>query len=266
MNEENYEYLSKQILKTGFGEGHRDKLKENMQSATPEFSIFHSQDFGRDNTVATLHFRKSDDSERYFFNRFTLLLKNEQHPEPIKQTFNQYYMQDNVTLKEGYNQLSGRAVFREFTPKEGEKYKAWEVLDFKNVDKSGNYETKKYYRLDLERELDKFAVKEMLTDPEKKYLMESLQRGNRQSATVLIAGEEKKVFIEAAPQFKSLNFYDSDMKRINTQSLSQGKEGESQKQEEKKEIKQEQKAGDSDEGAAGNQSEGKGKRRQQGVH
>ena len=104
-------------------------------------------------------------------------------------------MQDNTTLKQAYNQLKGNAIYKEFTPKEGSKYKAWETLDFKNTDINGNYETKKHYKFDLEKELNGAGIKEMQDPTQKERLMESLQRGNRPAATVIQDGKEQKLFI-----------------------------------------------------------------------
>src|SRR5690606_16815404 len=68
MNQKNFEYLKDQIKFTGFGEGLENELKEKMQKQTPKFMLLHQGNFGKDETVSTLHFRKSDQSEMYFFN------------------------------------------------------------------------------------------------------------------------------------------------------------------------------------------------------
>ncbi|MBC7886667.1 MAG: hypothetical protein H7Z13_02175 [Ferruginibacter sp.] len=267
MNEKNFDYLNKQIKFTGFGEGHSDELKDKIQQQTPEFTIFHQQDFGKDNTVATLQFKKSDDSDMYFFNRFNLLVKNEQQSDPVKQTFYISNKEDNITLKEAYNLMNGRAVNKELSTKEGEKYNAWLQLDFKAIDKNGNYETKRFhqnYGYDLEQTLGKHPIKELSNEVDKGRLMESLQRGNRQSVTFQNEGKEQKVFIEAAPQFKSLNFYDVNMKRINAQTLYE-KQGEVQteKQEAKKESIKEKVTDDDGEGPK--QSQKKSRKKSQGI-
>jgi hypothetical protein len=270
MNENNYDYLNKQIKFTGFGEGHQEKLKENLQKQTPEFTIFHQQDFGKDNVVATLQFKKSEDSDMYFFNRYNLMLKNQQHTDPLKQTFYINNKEDNITLKEAYNMMSGRAVHKELTNKEGEKYNAWLQLDFKTIDKHGNYEVKKFhqnYGFDLEKTLAKYPIKELSVESDKPRLMESLHRGNRQGVTFQHDGREQKVFIEASPQFKSLNFYDGNMKRVNAHTLyeKQG-EGQTEKQEAKKETVKQDKAGDDEpEIGAQKQSAKKGRKKRQGI-
>jgi len=225
MNEKNVDYLNNQIKYTGFGDGHLEKLKEKIKEGKPEFTLFHNADFGKDATVATLQFKKSDKDDMYFYNRYSLMLKSAQHPDPIKQTFYISNKEDNITLKEGYNLMSGRAVHKELATKEGEKYTAWLQLDFKNTDKNGNYEMKKFhqnYGYDLAATLAKHPIKELLNENDKTRLMESLQRGNRQAVTLGVSDKELKIFIEASPQFKSLNFFDSSMKKATVQSLHEG--------------------------------------------
>jgi hypothetical protein len=58
--------------------------------------------------------------------------------------------------------------------------------------------------------------------------MNSLKKGNLQSATFIKDGQEVKQYLEATPQFKTLTVYDADMKRLDTrqvtaQEQSQGK-------------------------------------------
>lgn len=270
MNEKNFDYLSKQIQFTGFGDGHKDELMQKMKENKPEFTIFHQQDFGKDSTVATLQFRRPEEGDMYFFNRYSLMLKGPKHEEPIKQIF---YInndmkkkeQEDITLKEGYNLLSGRAVQKDLVNKNGEKYTAWMQLDFKITDKHGNYEEKKFhqnYGYDLEQLLSKHPIKELNTIEDKKMLMESLQRGNRQAVTFQINGQEQRIFIEAAPQFKSINMYDSGLKRVNAQSVRESKgEQQAQQQDKKESLKVNHSAAGDDEPPA--QSEKKGRKRGQ---
>ena len=220
MNEKNFDYLKDQLKYTGFGESANTDLKEKMQQQSAEFKIFHKQDFGQDHAVATLHFRKSDQSDMYFLNRYDLHLKNDKSEQVAKQTF---YMgkDNNITLKEGYNLMSGRAVNKDLTAKEGQVYNAWIQLNFKETDKQGNYQMSKFhqnYGFDLEKELAKHPIKELGNEQDKARLVESLQRGNRQSVTVIRDGSEQKLFLEANPKFKTLTVYDQSMQRVQSQS------------------------------------------------
>lgn len=245
MNERNYDYLKEQLKYTGFGESLQKELKEKLGKQTPEFTLFHQQDFGKDNTVSSLLFKKSKESDMYFFNRYDLLLKKDNSPDKVKQSFLINNKESNITLKEAYNLMNGRAVEKQLATKDDEKYKAWLQLDFKSIDKNGNYEMKRFhenYGYKLDEALAKLPLKELNIEADKTRLTESLQRGNRQAATIVQDGKEQKIFIEAAPQFKTLNIYDSNMQRINAQSLLGKKEEKQEMQESKKETKKTEKS------------------------
>lgn len=239
MNEKNFDYLKNQVKFTGFGEGLENELKEKLQAQEPRFTLFHNATFGKDATISTLQFKKSEESDMYFFNSYSLALKNDQHTDAIKQTFYISNKDDNITLKEAYNLLSGRAVHKELSNKEGEKYTAWLQVDFKEMDKNGNYKMKQFhqnYGYKLEETLWKHPIKELGIEQAKTRLLESLERGNRQSVTLIKNGEEQKVFIEASPQFKGLNFYDADMQRMKADQISEKKTTEQSVKQEVKET------------------------------
>lgn len=248
MNEKNYDYLKDQLKYTGFGEGLQNELKEKMEKQTPEFQLNHSQKFGKDEVSATLHFKKSNESEMYFFNRYDAALKPEKDADAMQQTF-YINKESNITLKEGYNLMSGRSVNKDLTTKEGEKYNAWVQMDFKETDNNGNFKMKQFhqnYGYNLEQALVKLPIKELSTDTDKAALMQSLEKGNRQAVIFVQEGKEQRQFIEANPQFKSITVYDGNMQRVNNQVQ---KEKESSGQSTKQDAKKELKLGD-DEGEA----------------
>lgn len=77
----------------------------------------------------------------------------------------------------------------------------------------------------MKNAVGKFPIAE-LKDPEKeKALIQSLQKGNVQSVTIEKDGSSHKMFIEADPQFKKVNLYDSNMKMVAKESLDQYKTG-----------------------------------------
>jgi hypothetical protein len=45
--------------------------------------------------------------------------------------------------------------------------------------------------------------------------MQSLQKGNIQSVSISVGGAPQKMFIEANPQYKTINLYDDKMQRLN---------------------------------------------------
>ncbi len=252
MNEKNYDYLSNQLKYSGFGDELSEKLKDQIKLGGSEFKLFHSKSFGKDETVATLQFKKPDNSDMYFFNRYSLMLKTPKMDDPVTQTFFINNKEDNITLKEGYNLLNGRAVYKELTSKDGQKNNAWVQLNFKETDTNGNFRVKSFYEnygFNLGKELAKHPIKELGNEENKQNLLASLQRGNRQSVTITTGGKEDKVFVEAAPQFKGLNFYDEKMYRLKPdqlRNLSSKEVSQDTKQDIKKEQKQGVASGDSE--------------------
>ena len=138
--------------------------------------------------------------------------------------------------------MEGRSVNKDLTNKEGQVYNAWIQMDFKESTNNGNFKLKHYhqnYGYDLEAALSKHPIKELGNEEYKSNLVDSLKKGNMQSATFQMGGAEQKQYIEANPQFKTINIYDSSMQRLdNWQSKKEGQsEGKDQavKQDSKKE-------------------------------
>jgi len=251
MNEKNFDYLKEQVKYTGFGEGLENDLKEKMQQQEPNFKLYHNAHYGNDIAVATLNFKKSEQSDMYFFNSYQVNLQKEHGKEIMEQTF---YINkgNNITMKEAYNLMEGRAVNKDLTNKEGQVYNSWSQFDFKDADSNGNFKLKQYhqnYGYDLKEAFGKQAMKE-LNDPkiyEDPDFINSLKKGNLQSVIVMKGDTSTKVYIEANPQFKSINVYDANMQRLDQRQAKGEKQGEVQEQAAKQTKKESQ--GAAEEGA-----------------
>ncbi len=249
MNQKNLEYLGDQVKFTGFGESLEKELKEKMQQQAPEFQITHNAKFGNDDLVASLHFKKSDQTDMYFFNRYDVSLIPENSKEKMEQTF--FINKGNtITLKEAYNLMNGRSANKDQTNKEGQVYNAWMQMDFKETNNNGNYRIKQFhqnYGYDLDAVLAKHPIKELTNEQEKLRLIQSLQKGNRQSVTFIESGNEQKHFIEANPQFKTINIYDTNMQRLSNRQSKEEKQAQGESKSVKQEAKKENKSqGDDD--------------------
>lgn len=246
MNEQNFDYLKKQILYTGFGEDLQRELKEKMSQGASEFTLAHRASFNNDNTEATLYFKKSQTGDMYFFNRYALTIK-ENEKDAMTQSFN-VTRENSITLKEGYNMMQGRSIYKELTNQHQEKYHAWLQLNFKETDTYNNFKLKQFhdnYGYDLASTLARYPIKELESEQNRQSLMRSLEKGNRQSVNIMYEGKEQKMFIEANPQYKSLNIYNTEMLRVNIQAEKQSlgekqavSEKQSEKQSEKKSVGQ----------------------------
>lgn len=258
MNEKNFDYLKDQIKYTGFGEGLESQLKANLNKAQTEFRLEHTAKYGKDELNTSLHFKKSTQSDMYFFNSYSASLKKPDSNSSVNQTFYINKEGGNTTLKEAFNLLDGRAVNKDLINKDNKLYNAWQQLDFKESTANGNFKVKQFsqqFGFDLEKALAKHPIKELATEQEKSRLIESLQKGNRQAVTFSDGGTEQKRFIEANPQFKSITVYDEQGHRVRQSQTEKKAEGHSQS--EKQDAKKQ--SVNKDEAEPGSQKTGKRK-------
>lgn len=217
MNEKNFEYLRDQVKLTGFGESLEYELKEKMKQQADKFEITFAKEYGKNKVEATLNFKKSEQGDMYFFNTYDLRLNKDTPDMARQQTFFINNNKSTITMKEAYNLLDGRSVFKELKTKDGQDYSAWVKIDFKQSDEKGNFKQVQFgerYGYDLEAELKKHPIKELANDAYKEDLIGSLKKGNLQSATFIKDGQEVKQYVEANPQYKNINLYDSAMQRL----------------------------------------------------
>ncbi|MFW0736862.1 hypothetical protein [Flavobacterium sp. T12S277] len=246
MNQKNLEYLKDQLKYTGFGETFEAELKENMQRGDKDFKIIHNGIMNngvpnKDTLTVELNFKKSDQTDMYFFNSYHVNLQKEENKPGLEQTFYINKDSSSITLKEAYNLMEGRSINKDLKTKEGELYNVWLKMDFKEAaDSNGNFKLSHYhqnYGYDLQASLEKHSIKELNTPKYKEDLLSSLKKGNLQSVTFVIGGVESKQYVEANPQFKTLNVYDVNFQRINHRESKEEKKSESENQSVSKEQK-----------------------------
>jgi len=220
MNTQNLEFLKKSLLNLGFGEKVNEKLETNINKKVPEFNLTAQHEFNQKKVDYTLHFKAGENQEMYFFNKFDATLNKGKEKE-MDQTF--YINKGNgVTAKEAFNLMEGRAVHKQLFNKDGEKYQAWLQLDNDNLTQNGNREIKKFnenYGFDIEQVISGKGIKEMATAEGQENLLRSLKKGNMQQITVEREGGEKKYFIAASPQYKTIDLFDHQMKKIKREEL-----------------------------------------------
>lgn len=217
MNTDNFEYLQSQLKYAGFGEGLTTLLEKNLKEGLPDFELHAAHEFGKDKMDAVLYFKKSEQEgkDMYFFNKYDATLQNDAGNK--SQTFFINNKGQSITFKEACNLLNNRSVYKEVTPKEGAKYKAWIKLDPMNRDKNGNPKFKYYNEnngFDLKEAVGRIPLKE-ISDPDRmESLYASLQKGNVAQATLIKGDKEVKVQVAADPQFKTLKLYDMEGKKL----------------------------------------------------
>lgn len=99
MNEKNLKYLQDNVRNHGFGDSLQSDLQMQLEKGAPEFRLAFQTEFNRRNIDATLHFKRSDSSDMYFFNKYDARVETERNKETLAQTF---YLNkgQGVTLKE----------------------------------------------------------------------------------------------------------------------------------------------------------------------
>lgn len=244
MNVKNLEFLKEGLKYLGFGDKLNADLEGKIKEQPLEFKLNLVGEFNKDNIKDrvnyALDFKKSDQTDMYFLNRYLATLKNEDPKQDKSQTF---YITKNsgVTAKEAYNLLSGRAVNKDLNNKEGQPYNAWLQLDFQEKDKNDNYKVKQYhqgYGYDLEMVASKYPIKELLNPEDKTKMMKSLEKGNLTQVTFAREGGEDKMFIAANPQYKTLDLYNAKMEKQFQGIEKKEKQGEDKSQEKKETQKQ----------------------------
>lgn len=220
MNVKNFEFLRDGLKYMGFGEKLNADLETQIKQQPAEFQLKMVGEYKKEGGVEKvnyeLDFKKSDQTDMYFFNRYKATLGND---DPAKENSQTFYITKNagITAKEAYNLLSGRSVNKDLTNKEGQPFNAWLKLDFTEKDKYDNFKVKQFtsgYGYELDKVLDKFPIKELADAEQKDKLMKSLAKGNLASVTFQRDGKEDKMFVEANPQFKTLTVYDASMKKM----------------------------------------------------
>lgn len=222
MNEKNLEYLKKNLKYLGFDPELNGELDQKILEELPEFRIWYRKSYGMDLMVAELHFRRSEQSGRYFLNKYGASLQNESDPGRSRSQVFYVDRENRFTLKEAYNLLSGRAVFKNLVNREAMPYNAWVQLDFQDPGPQQRYRLKLFhtnYGFDLERVLKDYPIRELQEEQDKARLIRSLEKGNLQSVVLERNGRMDRAFIEANPQFKTINLFDQHLNRLHREAF-----------------------------------------------
>lgn len=245
MNEKNLSFLKDGLKYMGFGDKLNVELENQIKQQPTEFKLNLQGEFKRDGVTEKvdykLDFKKSDQTDMYFFNRYNATLKNDDSSLEKSQTF---YVTKNsgITAKEAYNLLSGRSVNKDLTNKEGQPYNAWVQLDFTEKDKNDNFKLKQFtqgYGYDLLATVGRYPIKELGGNDDKEKLIKGLEKGNLQPVTFIKEGREEKMFVAANPQYKTLDLYDAKMQK-QFQGVEKKQEKEPGKSTEKKETQKQE--------------------------
>ncbi len=224
MNTQNAEFLKKSLLNLGFGDKLNTELDKEMAAKTPEFKLGLQHEFNQKTVDYTLHFKAGDNKDMYFFNKYDATISHKD--DPAKDINQSFFINkgSGITAKEAFNLMEGRAVHKQLYNLEGQKYQSWLTLDNKNLTENGNKKIKHYhenYGYDIDKVIADKGIKELEDPKAKEELMYSLRKGNAQQITIGGDGEDKKYFIAANPQFKTVDLFDHQMKKIKREEILQ---------------------------------------------
>ncbi len=262
MNQKNLEYLKDSLKYLGFGEKLNKNLEEQINQQPANFQLSTAGEFKKgdieDKVGYVIDFKKSEQNDMYFLNRYQATLKHDDPKQEKSQTF--YITKSSgITAKEAYNLLSGRSVFKKLENKAGEEYKAWVRLDFQEPkDKNNNFKVRPFnenYGFELEKVLANYPIKELNDAERKASMIKSLEKGNTTAVTFVKNGAEEKMHLEANPQYKNLIVYDAAMKKIFQEREKKETKQDPDKSKEKKETVA---ASDDDDSARKGKKKGKG--------
>lgn len=213
MNNENLDFLNECLKYLGFG----DKLflhQELAEYITREAIAFELQTeviFEESKKLeVTLHFRRSEQFETYFFHKYQARLRSGIDSDLYRvQTF--YITKERgVTLKEAFNLLEGRAVNKNLINFDGQKYNAWLQLNFAEKDSHDNYKVTQFrpqYGYDLERTLERYPIRQLQDAELKAALLRSLRKGNRHLVNFDKPTKSERMSVEANPALRTINIY-----------------------------------------------------------
>lgn len=205
--EKNNQSLHDQVQRIGFGDLSakiEDQIKQGREQFTIPVSYYANE---KERLNHELSFAK-DHSGQYQFDGYKTTLQNELKPEEDKSQYFKIHGGNFIDTMQAYNLLAGRAIQKERT---------WIQLDLNDKDAVGNHRFKEFhsgYGYDLEKTVQQLPLKELTNKAETDKLKDALKQGNRQPITLIKNGNEHRFYIEANPQFKSVNIYDEHSRKI----------------------------------------------------
>ena len=213
MNKENLSFLQGNLKYLGFGENMliNEQLEKLVMQQPNEIILFTEAYFDEHHKMeATLYFRRSTQSDMYFFNKYDAKLVHEEDPAKNREQIFYINKGSGITFKESYNLMMGRSVYKKLTDREGKEYYAWVKLNFEEKEENDNFKVQKFglrYGFDLEKILSIYPIIELKYPDQRANLIRALQRGNLQLVTFVKPNKTEKMYIEANPQYKTINLY-----------------------------------------------------------
>ncbi|MBS1661383.1 MAG: hypothetical protein JST68_10075 [Bacteroidetes bacterium] len=212
VNKENLAFLQDKLKYLGFGEGSplNQDLTEKVGKGDISFQLHTAVSYGDDTMVeAKLYFLLGNES-RYYLQKYDAKLSYDSCPEKNKSQTFFIFKGKGFTLKEAFNLLEGRSVYRKLNDANGVEFQGWSQLNFSLKDPAGNYRYFRYgdlYNYNLDKALNIYPILNLQNDDTKEYLVRSLQRGNSHPVYLVKNDKRAKCLIAANPESRMITIH-----------------------------------------------------------
>ncbi|HSZ34529.1 MAG TPA: hypothetical protein VK772_14535 [Puia sp.] len=207
--EQNYEFLVNDLKYLGFDTSMNAELKEMLGTEADSFELAYQGKIQNEPISALLFFHRVDSEGYFFFSNYKLCLGVRQHTFYV-------FKGRGITVKEGYNLLCGRAVFKQRKAKNGQIYNEWIELDL-NVKEENGFRARVYpesYGFDLLSLIDTMLIDTPSPNWDRSMLIRSLEKGNLQAAFIKQDGSHRKVYLSADPGERTIRIHEIESKPI----------------------------------------------------
>ncbi|MCL4638342.1 MAG: hypothetical protein M5Z89_05065 [Olivibacter sp.] len=225
----NLEFIKNQMTYLGFGEKSiTDAFDKSVDQGHERFSLTvkpKEETLLGNSAKFVLNFNKSNQTNMYFFNTFEAILIDKSDIPIRSQTFHNNSTK-GVTAKESINLLEGRAV-KTVLNYNGEDSKVFAKLNFEETNKHGNFKYKTFnenYGVDVKDILEKAELKSglKLDSNTLDNFVKSLEKGNLIKSDFKVDGKEISGYVALNPEFKNLDHFDADLKKVFNKRLGDG--------------------------------------------
>jgi hypothetical protein len=207
----NADFLCQDLKFLGFGEDQRNEIMESLETEHPGFEIKYKAKFDGEEVEALLFFTRPDPKGYFFFSKYEMRLGEKTHLFVV-------FKGKGITLKEAYNLLNGRAVYKTRTARNGQKYSEWMQLDLSMKDEFG-FRIEIYpesHGFDLDHAIDELEIETPSVNWDRSMLIRSLEKGNLQGAFIKSEGTLRKVNIQADPKNRTITVHEIEYELVET--------------------------------------------------
>lgn len=222
----NLEFIKSQMTYLGFGDKTiTDAFDKAVDQGHERFSLTfkpQTETLAGNKARFELNFNKSGQSDMYFFNNFKTTLFDKSD-DPLRSQNFHTNLSKGVTAKESINLLEGRSV-KTVLNYNGQDSKVFAKLNFEETNKNGNFKYKTFnenYGVDVKDIVAKAAEKSGLKidNATLDNFVKSLEKGNLVKSNFLLDTKEISGYVALNPEFKNLDHFNNDVKKINSKRL-----------------------------------------------